>query len=276
MRSGGGSRSAGVAAAVAVELVHNASLLHDDIIDGDLTRRGRPTLWARMGVPAAVLAGDALFFLAVHVLATAQPPMDTSAGVAVLTASVQELIEGEYTDTLLEGEGGTGASLKEVQAMAAGKTGALMAAACALGALAGGGDEPRVAHLRAFGAHLGAAFQLVDDLLSIWGDPQRTGKPAGSDLAARKRSLPIAAALGADDPAAQQLRALYACPGPLSSAEQELTARLVEQAGGRAWARHECERHTRQALERLHGARPEPGAGAELTALARLLTTRDH
>ncbi|MDO0930770.1 polyprenyl synthetase family protein [Streptomyces sp. DG2A-72] len=270
----GGSQAAGASAAVVVELVHNASLLHDDVLDGDRIRRGRPALWAQMGVPAAVLTGDALFFLATQVMATASPSLDTSAGVALLTASVQDLIEGEYADSLLVNE--TGASLEEVQAMAAGKTGALMAAACALGALVGGGDGERVAHLRAFGAHLGAAFQLVDDLLGIWGDPQRTGKPVGSDLAARKKTLPVVAALGADGPAAHRLRALYARSGPLSTAEQELAARLVEQAGGRAWARSECEQHTAQALEHLHSGRLEPSAVEELIVLARLLTNRDH
>ncbi|MGV9884461.1 polyprenyl synthetase family protein [Streptomyces sp. NPDC003006] len=269
----GGETAAGVPAAVAVELVHNASLLHDDLIDGDRLRRGRPAVWSEMGTAAAVLAGDALFFLAVQVLDQG-PPSLRATEARELTGAEQELIEGEYADIQMENT--VGPSVEEVQATAAGKTGALVAAACALGALAGGGDEHRVTHLRAFGAHLGAAFQLVDDLLGIWGDPRRTGKPVGSDLAARKKSLPVAAALGADGPAAHQLRELYAGPGPLSPAEQELAARLVEQAGGRAWAKKEGERHTRLALERLHAAGPEPVAGAELVALARLFTARDH
>lgn len=270
----GGDRLAGAAAAVSVELVHNASLLHDDIIDGDRTRRGRPALWAQMGVPAAILAGDALFFLATQVIAGAPPPLDTSRAVALLTASVQELIEGEYADTLLEDQAGV--VLEEVQAVAAGKTGALMAAACALGALSGGGTEQQVAHLRAFGAHLGLAFQIADDLLGTWGDPQRTGKPAGSDLATRKKTLPVAAALSCAGKAAAELHDLYAAQNRLSTQEVARAVRLVEKAGGRSWAEREAELHTARALEHLHAAHPCPGPAQELTALAHLVTTRDQ
>ncbi|MFE0063142.1 polyprenyl synthetase family protein [Streptomyces sp. NPDC059003] len=269
----GGARSAALPAAVAVELVHNASLLHDDIIDGDRLRRGRPALWALSGVPAAILAGDALFFLAVQAVSEAPPPLD-GAGPGLLTAAVQDLIDGEYTDTLLEGR--SAVSVEECVAMAAGKTGALIAVSCALGALAGGADAERVGHLRAFGAHVGAAFQLVDDLLGIWGDPARTGKPAGADLAARKKSLPVTAALATDGAAGRELSLLYADPGPLSPAELARAAQLVEAAGGRFWAAQEADRHIQQALAQLTAARPGEVAAAELTALAHLISSRNH
>ncbi len=269
----GGDPAVGVPAAVAAELVHNASLLHDDIIDHDRLRRGRPALWAVLGVPAAILAGDALFFLSVQVLSQAPPPLG-EAGVEELTAAVQALIDGEYTDTLLESQ--PAVSVAECEAMAAGKTGALVAAACVLGALAGGADGERVGHLRAFGSHVGAAFQLVDDLLGIWGDPARTGKPGCSDLASRKKSLPVAAALASGSAAGAELARLYACPEPLSHAELDEAARLVEAAGGRRWAKQETERRIRTALDRLAAAQPDPVAEAELTALAGLITSRDH
>ncbi|MGV4986759.1 polyprenyl synthetase family protein [Streptomyces sp. NRAIS4] len=269
----GGSREAGLPAAVAVELVHNASLLHDDIIDGDRLRRGRPAVWADLGVPAAILAGDALFFLAVQIVAEAPGPLGAS-GPGTVTAAVQELIDGEYADTLLETR--QEVPVADVVAMAQGKTGALITAACALGAVAGGATPSRVDRLRAFGTHLGAAFQLVDDLLGIWGDPERTGKPCGADLAARKKSLPVAAPLASTSEAGRELAELYAIPGPLSAARTARAAQLVEAAGGRAWAAREADRHIRTALEHLTAARPAPVAAAELTALAHLITGRDH
>ncbi|MBT2442717.1 polyprenyl synthetase family protein [Streptomyces sp. ISL-36] len=267
----GGEQAAGAPAAVAVELVHNASLLHDDIIDGDRMRRGRPAVWAALGVPAGILAGDALFFLACQVLLAAPAPLGTQ-GVSQLTAAVQALIGGEYVDTLFEKR--SVVSVKECAVMTAGKTGALMAAACGLGALAGGAAEARVEHLRAFGAHLGAAFQLVDDLLGIWGDPRHTGKPVGSDLVFRKKSLPVAYACAADNAAGRELVRLYGRHDRLTAEESERAAHLVEKAGGRAWATSEARRHVRTAVERLSAAHPVPVVAAELTALAQLITER--
>ncbi|WP_051838337.1 polyprenyl synthetase family protein [Streptomyces sp. NRRL F-2580] len=119
------------------------SLLHDDIIDGDLLRRGAPAVWADLGVPAGILAGDALFFLAVQVVAEAPGPLGASGpGTGTGTAAVQELFDGEYADTLLETR--REVFVADVAAMARGKTDALSAAACAPGAMAGGADPSRV------------------------------------------------------------------------------------------------------------------------------------
>ncbi|GHF40097.1 polyprenyl synthetase family protein [Streptomyces morookaense] len=269
----GGEPSAALPAAVAVELVHNASLLHDDIIDGDHMRRGRPALWASFGVPAGILAGDALFFLAVQVLLEAPPPLG-GAGVGQLTGAVQELIDGEYTDTVLEDR--PTVLVAECEAMASAKTGALFAAACGLGALAAGAAADRRDHLRAFGTHLGMAFQLVDDVLGIWGDGQYTGKPARSDLAARKKTLPVTAALATDGAPGRELAHLYCRDTPLSPAEVERAARLVDEAGGRSWALTEAQRHTTRALGHLTAVRPVPQGAADLAALAQVITCRDR
>ncbi|MGW6917134.1 polyprenyl synthetase family protein [Kitasatospora sp. NPDC054939] len=269
----GGPAAAGVAAAVAVELVHNASLLHDDIIDGDRTRRGRPAVWDVFGTAGGILAGDALFFLAVEVIAEAPEPLGR-AGVRHLTATVQDLIGGEWTDTQLERRAAV--SLEESAATAAGKTGSLFAAACGLGALAGAGGAERVERMREFGSHLGMAFQLTDDLLGIWGDPKRTGKPAWSDLAARKKSLPVAAALAADGPEAAELGRLYRARSAPSGTDLARMAALTEAAGGRAWAECQARRHTDLALAALAAADPEPAPAAGLTALAELILTRSH
>lgn len=277
----GGRAEAGLAAAVAVELVHNASLIHDDVVDGDEVRRDRPALWTELGVPAAVLAGDALFFLAIQVLDRAagrggagRAPGGVAGGiVGVLTGALLDLVEGEYRDTLMDG--GSTAGAAEAWAVASGKTGALIAASCELGALAAGAEPAQVGHMRAFGRQVGAAFQLVDDLLGIWGDPARTGKPTGSDLAARKKTLPVMAALASDTPAGAELRALYGRPGPLSPDEIARATCWVEDAGGRAWAMAEAELRVRQGIAALRAAGPAPVPAAELTALAGFLLHRD-
>jgi geranylgeranyl diphosphate synthase, type I len=265
----GGDQEAAQPAAVTVELIHNASLLHDDVIDRDLVRRGRPALWAAKGVPAAILAGDALFFAAVQTLVDAPSAERT---VPVLLESVQALIEGEYLDTLL----GPGPDTREEQALtvAAGKTGELLACACELGAIAATADTERVGHLRAFGRHLGIAFQYIDDVLGIWGDEQVTGKPARSDLRARKISTPVAAALAGHGPQARALHALYRRDGSLSEDDCLRAADLIEQAGAREWTLHRAHRHAAEALECLALAAPAPVPAAELGALMNLAVRR--
>jgi geranylgeranyl diphosphate synthase type I len=201
----GGRAADAIPAAVAVELVHNASLLHDDIIDGDSQRRHRPTVWAVFGKPAAILAGDALFFLSIEVLADGPAAIAVEA-ITRLTSTVQCLIDGEHADTLFEQH--PEVSIEQCLNMATAKTAALIECACTLGALYGKASSDQVNALGRFGGHLGLAFQLADDLLGIWGDSVRTGKPGGSDLRNRKKTLPVITALTSDTPAGRQLAAL--------------------------------------------------------------------
>jgi geranylgeranyl diphosphate synthase, type I len=263
-----GDAAQALPAALAVELAHNASLIHDDIIDGDRTRRGRPAVWSLFGVPTAILAGDALFFLAVQVLA--ESPALAGRGVTVLTAAVQRLIEGEYVDVLMAGRDGT--ALADTREMAAAKTASLISAACALGAIAGGGTDEQVEALRDVGRHLGEAFQLMDDLQGIWGDPSVTGKPT-SDLAAGKKSLPVAFALEGRGGPSTELAALYASGRTLSLEQLLRVADLVEAAGGRDWALAEAECHIRRARSLLEDDAYDPEALARLVALGGLITT---
>jgi geranylgeranyl diphosphate synthase, type I len=117
---------------------------------------------------------------------------------------------------------------------------------------------------------------LVDDLLGSWGDPAITGKPVRSDLRARKKSLPAVAALTARCDPARRLARLYLCPDPLGEAELEAAGSLIEQAGGRAWAQQEAERHLQAAMSCLHAARPAAERAGLLATLATLATRRDH
>ncbi|MEU9885137.1 family 2 encapsulin nanocompartment cargo protein polyprenyl transferase [Sphaerisporangium sp. NPDC051011] len=262
-----------VPAAVAVELVHNFSLLHDDVMDHDVTRRHRPTAWSLFGVSGAILAGDALLTLAFDVLAASGHPASAE-GARLLGAAVLDLIEGQSADTSFETRDDVG--LQECLTMAEGKTGALLGASCSLGALFGGATAERVEHLRAFGDRLGLAFQFVDDLLGIWGDPAVTGKPIHSDLRNRKKSLPVVAALTSGSPAGEELAALYGREEAPSGSDLVRAAELVELAGGRAWSLRQADELLREALGHLAVASPTPRAAAELHALADLITHRDH
>lgn len=254
-----------IAAATAVELIHDFSLLHDDVMDGDETRRHRPSAWAAFGITAAILTGDALVGLAMRRVPTALT--------GVLADVLVDLCEGQSAD--VAAETATSVDVEQCLTTAARKTGSLLGAACQLGALAGGADATAAEHCRSFGVHLGVAFQLVDDILGIWGDPARTGKPAHSDIRARRRSLPVVAALAADSQVARRLERLYL----ETRGSDEAVPRIVElvaEAGGRTWAEAEADRRVRLAFDSLHRARPHPPAALDLRGLARLITSRDR
>ncbi|KAA9149068.1 polyprenyl synthetase family protein [Amycolatopsis acidicola] len=255
-------------AAVTVELVHNFSLLHDDVVDGDATRRHRATVWKVFGVGTAILAGDALLALAAELLA------ERPAQLRILMIAVADLIEGQCADLRFEDRDDV--DVAECRDMAKGKTAALLGASCAMGAVAGGGGREQIRQLRSFGEEIGLAFQFVDDLLGIWGEQAVTGKPVYSDLRNRKKSLPVVAALRSGTREGRQLAQLYGKPDDLTSPELARAAELVEGAGGRRWAQEQADQLLEKALSRLHAAVPRPRAEAELTALARLVARRDR
>ncbi|MFC7615505.1 polyprenyl synthetase family protein [Actinokineospora soli] len=256
-----------------MELVHNFSLVHDDAMDRDAVRRHRETVWKVYGVPAAILAGDALLTLALQVLSELATPV-TQTAVTMLNDAVQQLIEGQALDLSFETRGEV--LLSECVAMAGKKTAALMSCACGLGALVSGGSAEQVRLLRAFGAHLGLAFQLADDLLGISGDPEVTGKPAHNDLWTRKKSLPVVAALTSGTDAGRELAALYGRDERWEHADLQRAQALVERAGGLAWTREEADRRVDLALSSLAAADLDPGAAADLGGLVRLAARRDH
>ncbi|GAA3010512.1 family 2 encapsulin nanocompartment cargo protein polyprenyl transferase [Kitasatospora albolonga] len=268
---GGTDPSVAVGAAAAVELVHNFTLLHDDVIDRDLTRRHRATAWRAFGITEAILAGDAMHSLALRVLAEDGHPA-APAAIRRLADCVVELCAGQQADCAFEQR--TDVTLAECLEMAEAKTGALLGCAGAVGALYGGGGEQAAEALDAFGREIGLAFQLIDDLIGIWGDPAVTGKPVGADLAARKKSLPVVFALGSGTEAGARLAELYAVERALTEEELAEAADAVDRAGGRAWAQGEsCERMA-AAIGHLADAVPDPSAADDLLALAELVTRR--
>ncbi|MEV6353220.1 polyprenyl synthetase family protein [Streptomyces hydrogenans] len=257
-----------VPAAVAVELVHTFSLLHDDVMDADALRRRRPAVWKAYGTGPAVLAGDALLARAVTGLAEA--PGDRTAAVRRLCGALNDLVAGQAEDLRFEqrpwcGPGAVGP--EQYRSMAEGKTGALLGCALALGAVLGGAPEPTVTALDRAGRHLGLAFQAVDDILGIWGDPATTGKPVHADLHRGKKTHPVLAALAGQGRAARELGTLLASSRPTDGATAERIAALVEEAGGRAATREEARRHLDAARDTLRATSLTRTAAQDLDVL---------
>jgi len=257
-----------VDAACAVELIHNFSLLHDDIMDGDRTRRHRPTAWTVYGTDQALLAGCALQTLAFEILAR----RGLSTALDTLGREVQALIAGQSDDLSLAAR--REATLEQCLAMEAGKTAALLSCAATLGAQAYGAPAETSTILAEYGHHLGMAFQLVDDMLGIWGESARTGKPVAADLRARKRSAPVVAALCSETEAGAQLAVLYDGAEELTDHQVTQAAELVEQAGGRSWTEQRAEFHTGEALARLDQLGAPTGTLVDLTIVTRFLLAR--
>ena len=242
-------------AALCVELVHDWSLIHDDVMDEDAERRHRPTLWAEFGTAHAVLAGDLILTLGLQMAAGLG-----SSGLQIITDTLEELCLGQWTD--LDSTGNEVVTVQEALATAAGKTGALLSAACQLGARVDGTThKEQVHHYAKFGRELGIAFQAADDLLGIWGDPDRTGKPVAADIAARKRTLPVCAALSSGHSSADELTAILKSPQALTSKEIAHAASLIELTGGREWTEALVNDRTMLALTDLAAAKPVEPAG---------------
>lgn len=260
-----------VPAAVAVELVHNFSLVHDDIIDRDGVRRHRPTVWKAFGTTDALLAGDAMHALAFEVIAESDGGLAAD-GASLLAGTVRTLIEGQLADELFEGR--EQVELSECVAMSVAKTASLMGCSTALGAMLAGGSQQQVESLREFGLRLGLAFQHIDDLLGIWGDPNITGKSRFSDLRNRKKSLPVTAALESTHIEVTELSRLYTNLEPLTEKQLHRVAELVESCGGRKASLDAAESLTLSAAAQLHSCGLEPEVVAELTDLAKQISGR--
>jgi len=269
-RAAGAKPERAVPAAAAVELVHNFSLLHDDIMDGDTERRHRPTAWTVFGVGGAILAGDAMLGLAQDLLLESPPHSVWAA--RCLSAAVQRLIAGQGADLAFERRDDV--QVTECMEMAGDKTAALMSCACSIGAIHVGAPAPLAIGLAAFGMNVGLAFQMTDDLLGIWGSPEVTGKPVGSDLRARKKSMPVVAALTSETSAGDELAVLLGQEGALSDDDVARATGLVEDAGGRKRAEAIADTALSSALESIERADMPADVRAEFAAIAEFITTR--
>lgn len=274
----GGSSEAAIPGAVAVELVHAFSLVHDDIMDGDETRRHRVTLWKAYGTGSAVLTGDALFALAVETMANVRSEHATTA-MSHLATALTDLVCGQAEDIDLETRpwiGVEAVGVDEYRAMADHKTGSLISCATAIGAVLAGAPLPVIRALSLAGRHLGRVFQTVDDLLGIWGDPSVTGKPVFNDLRRGKKTLPVLAAIASNTAPGQHLGELLSSRNGVEEHMLPRAATLIEEAGGRCLAHYESHRNLICALHILADAPITDSAAAELASLARFLDRRSR
>lgn len=267
----GGDWRRALPAAAAVELVHNFSLVHDDIQDQSPLRRGRPTLWTKWGVAQAINAGDTLFTLAQ--MALLRLGETVSAEVALRSSMVLQetclaLTQGQYMDLSYEARGDL--TLEAYWPMVSGKTAALLASCTQLGAMAAQADDSICEAYRRFGRLLGLAFQALDDLLGIWGDAALTGKSTESDLLSGKKSLPVLYGLSLGGPFALRWN-----QGAITAAEIPALAAQLEAEGARAYTMQRANELTDQALAALAEAHPLGEAGQALEALAKKLLQRD-
>ncbi|MCX6068414.1 MAG: polyprenyl synthetase family protein, partial [Chloroflexi bacterium] len=188
----GGNWQSALPAAAAVELLHNFSLIHDDIQDNSDKRRGRSTVWVKWGMPQAINAGDGLFVLsnlAITDLITSYPAEIVVKAAQILHETCLDLTRGQYLDISYENRLDLG--VEDYWPMISGKTAALLSSCCQIGALLGTSDESTLEAYRSFGHYLGLAFQVQDDILGIWGNEAVTGKSVASDLVKGKKSLPV-------------------------------------------------------------------------------------
>jgi geranylgeranyl diphosphate synthase type I len=269
----GGDPVQALPAAAAIELLHNFSLIHDDIEDGDETRRHRPTLWKVWGVPQAVNVGDGMFALAYAAMqrltlrgAAAET---TLKALGLFTQTCLALTEGQHLDMNFERR--LDVSVDEYIRMIEGKTAALVGASVAIGALIGGASPEQITALQNFGQSIGLAFQIQDDILGIWGDPEVTGKAVGNDLQRRKQSLPILYALS-HPRVGEQFGALLAADYERPPLARALT--LLDQAQAREFAEAQMRRQHDAGVTALAVALGERAADSALFALAEGLLQR--
>jgi geranylgeranyl diphosphate synthase type I len=262
----------------AIELLHNFTLIHDDIQDDSPERRGRPTVWRRWGIGQAINAGDALFAAAhLPLYALAERGVPTPLVLLLLEAFDRvtiAIVAGQTLDLGFEAQ--SDITPAAYLAMIAGKTAAIVRYAAWAGALLGGAGEELAARWEEFGLALGLGFQIRDDLLGIWGTPAETGKAPADDIRRRKQSLPILYMRDRLGPAErEELSRLYARPEVDADGVQRVLTWL-DREGVRATIEDEIAAHheaARAAL--LAAARPGPNPCREqLLALVERLSSR--
>ena len=265
-------------AAAALELIHNFSLLHDDIQDQDLERRHQPTAWSIWGIPKALIAGDAMQSTGdLAILRVEDEGVRTDIALKVsdiLTGSYLEMIEGQCLD--LEFEGRTDITTDEYLHMIACKTGALIRCGLEAGALLGDGGDETVRAFAAFGEGLGRAFQIRDDYLGIWGDEATLGKATGNDIRRRKKSYPVVFALErAAGAALEDMKRIYS-QSELDEDDVERVLTILDEVGARESAQSLTETAANRALDALAPVSLPDWAREEAEELVDFLARREY
>lgn len=259
-------------AAASVELVHNFSLIHDDIEDNSDTRHGRLTVWKKWGIPQAINCGDAVFVLsnlAILDLSSSYPASTILQVSEIFQTSCLNLTIGQYLDMFSETT--RDPSTGDYWSMVAGKTAALISACTAIGAKLSQVDNPTLEAYRSFGQYLGLAFQVHDDLLGIWGDVSQTGKSTDSDLVSGKKTLPVLYGLDKNGVFASRYR-----QGSIQDHETKQLAEQLAQEGAKLFTQGTVDNMTDLALSSLRSANPQGEAGEALFDLANILVNRQN
>jgi len=258
--------------AVAVELVHNFSLVHDEIQDHDAERHHRPTAWARLGEAQAINVGDLIYARAIQALVGSPAPADRKiAALEALNEAIARMIAGQWADLSFESRDDI--SPDEYLAMVAGKTGAILGVSFAIGALMAGASAAQADALARWGETVGLAFQVQDDILGIWGDPNLTGKTNVGDIARRKKTLPIVHAL--QSPHASRVAEIYSQP-ETSEADIRAVVAALEAAGSADHCRREGSRLLNEATTQLASFELPESARRELETIGQYLLDRDR
>ena len=274
----GGTVEQGLSAAVAVELLHNFSLVHDDIQDQSPTRRGRATVWKIWGEAQAINAGDLLHVIAQRQLLGIAEAVGVPRAIAALNsfaAASFRLCEGQHLD--LHFETRNTVTEDDYLDMIGGKTAALIGCCLELGAIVGSTDPAVWAQYRAIGIDLGLAFQVWDDYLGVWGDSARTGKPVAEDILNRKKTLPVAFAFShaeGDDKAL--LEVVYSTGAARGSVPVDRLLDLFERIGARAYTHELADTLISRALAQLSDVPGSADRKQDLETVARFFVGRDY
>jgi geranylgeranyl diphosphate synthase type I len=260
-------------AAVAIELAHNFSLVHDDVQDEDEERHHRATVWKLWGKAQAINAGDVMFALALESLqqlADAQAKRSTR----VLLAAIRRMVEGQYMDLSFEPRDDV--SVEEYVEMIGRKTGAMIAASCRLGAISAEADSATEGAFEEWGRDIGLTFQIVDDVLGIWGDAGKTGKSNVNDIARKKKSLPVVygfAKAGGEEQA--RMRGIYA-QEQLDADDVGAVAGILENAGAREYALDLAAEYHARATRVLDALELTEEGRTDLQAVADFVLNRSY
>jgi geranylgeranyl diphosphate synthase type I len=275
----GGSWKTALPAAVAIELIHNFSLIHDDIQDGDKERRHRPTVWYIWGHSHGMNAGVAMNVLANRVLApngSSSLPAEMALQVSsILTSACREMIEGQVLDLGFEQR--STVRVSDYLTMIGKKTGALLESSLHMGAVIGTDDSRFIKAMSAFGTEIGFMFQVRDDMLGIWGVQDKTGKPTGSDIHRRKKSLPIVHALEtAEGSARERLLSIYRAHKPLTETDIADVISIMDELDTAGFCSSLAKEHGELGLQALSEAELGPKARAECEEMTAFLLERDY
>ncbi|MFQ6121540.1 MAG: polyprenyl synthetase family protein [Dehalococcoidales bacterium] len=273
----GGDYHLALPAAAAIELVHNYSLIHDDIQDDDRERRHRPTVWSIWGKPQAINAGTAMRLLANVTLLRLRErgaPLEKQLCAQYLIDETSlRLIEGQYLDISYESR--FDISVNDYLSMIEGKTAALIACSLEIGALLGTDDKPVIESFRDIGRNLGLAFQIRDDIIGIWGDNKITGKPLGSDIWRRKKTFPILYALEkTGDGLRKELINVYQ-NGTVGEKGIVTVLRILESVGARPQAQKTAEKYCHEAIKAINKLALLASVKYELEEVAHFVVERN-